>query len=82
MIGPDVRRTTKGGGGAVGGVACPDCGARIEISLDDLLIRHAFRCVAPGCGLILRLDQRGSSQALGTLRALRNRLREIGGETG
>jgi hypothetical protein len=79
MTGPDVRRTTSGTG-AGGGIACPVCGERIAIGLDDILVRQAFRCQTAGCGLVLRLDQRGSAEALGTLRELRTRLREIDGD--
>jgi hypothetical protein len=80
---PDIRRTTRQARGAGGGgIACPACGERIAISLDDILVRHAFRCQTAGCGLVLRLDQRGSAEALDTLRELRTRLREIGGDAG
>ena len=81
MTRPEVRRTTSGTG-AVGGIACPACGERIAIGLDDILVRQSFRCQTAGCGLVLRLNPRGSAEALGTLRELRTRLREIDGEPG
>jgi hypothetical protein len=60
-----------------GGMACPECGQPIEMTLDDLLVRHAFACCTPGCGVVLRLDQRRSSGALDSLRDLKGRLREL-----
>jgi hypothetical protein len=78
--GPTVRRVARDPGGARGGIPCPECGGRIEITLDDLLVRRAFACATIGCNVVLRLDQRESSGALDTLRELKHRLREIGSE--
>lgn len=77
--GPDVRRTVReDGGGRRGGIACPQCGQQIEMTLDDLLVRRSFTCRTAGCGVVLRLDQRGSSEAIDTLRELKTKLRELG----
>lgn len=76
--GPRIRRETHDHMGRRGGLACPECGEMIEISLDDLLVRRTFGCRKPGCGLVLRLDQRGSEEAVETLRKLKTKLREIG----
>lgn len=78
--GPHVRRTSHdhGGGGARGGLPCPECGQTIDITLDDLLLRRTFTCRTQGCGIVLRLDQRNSSGAIDTLRQLKTKLREIG----
>lgn len=79
--GPDVRRTARHhGGGRPSGMACPECGQLIEITLDDLLVRHSFICRTLGCGVVLRLDQRGSNEAIDALRLLRTRMREIGSD--
>jgi len=77
--GPDVRRTVReGGGGRRGGIACPQCGEPIEMTLDDLLVRRSFTCRTAGCGVVLRLDQRRSNEAIDTLRQLKTKLRELG----
>jgi hypothetical protein len=77
--GPDVRRTTREDGEPRrGGMPCPECGQIIEMSLDDLLVRGAFACRTPGCDIVLRLDQRRSSEAIDSLRELKGRLRELG----
>ena len=75
--GPDVRHTTHERAGP-GGMPCPECGQPIEMTLDDLLVRHSFACRTPGCGVVLRLDQRRSSEAIDSLRDLKGRLRELG----
>lgn len=76
--GPEVRRTTREESPSSGGLPCPGCGQHIEISLNDLLVRRSFRCQAPGCGVVLRLDQRGSAAATDTLRELKARLDDLG----
>lgn len=79
--GPDVRRTIRDrAGDRSGGLACPECGQLIEITLDDLLVRRSFTCRTPRCGIVLRLDQRGSSEAIDTLRQLKTKIRELGSE--
>jgi phage terminase large subunit GpA-like protein len=77
--GPEVRRTIyEAGEQRRGGMPCPECGQQIDISLDDLLIRRSFTCRTAGCGTILHLDQRRSSEAIENLRTLKGRLRDIG----
>jgi hypothetical protein len=80
LHGPTVRRVARDPGSARGGIGCPQCGGQIDVTLDALLVRRAFTCATAGCGVVLRLDQRESTQALDTLRELRHRLREIGTE--
>jgi len=75
--GPDVRRTAREQGGA-GGMACPQCDQQIPMTLEDLLVRRSFSCRTPGCGVVLRLDQHRSSEAIDSLRELKGRLRELG----
>lgn len=76
---PHVRIATRDQGApGGGGLACPECGHTIQISLNDLLIRQAFACHTPGCGIVLHLNQRGSATAIDTLRQMKARLREIG----
>ena len=79
--GPDVRRTVREDGGPRrGGIACPQCGQPIEMTLDDLLVRRSFSCRTAGCGVVLRLDQRGSNEAIDTLRQLKTKLGKLGSE--
>jgi len=48
------------------------------MTLDDLLVRRSFTCRTAGCGVVLRLDQRRSNEAIDTLRQLKTKLRELG----
>jgi len=72
---PLSRTTTSDAAPAIGpGLSCPMCGSRIEVTLESLLAQVAFHCRTPACRTVLRLDRRGSAEALDTARRLKERL--------
>jgi hypothetical protein len=71
--GPDIHRNERAP--EPGGLACPDCGARIPVTIETLLARRPLSCPTPGCGIILRLDPGRSGEAIDALRDLKHRLR-------
>jgi len=58
----------------VPGMPCPDCGARIVVSMDQLLLQGAITCK---CGLVLRVDRQRSAETLKDLRELQRRLAQL-----
>jgi hypothetical protein len=55
----------------VPGLACPQCGRRLVVTMETLL---ALQPVACDCGLTLRVDAESSKQTLDDLRELERRL--------
>ena len=47
------------------GIPCPECGAKIQTSIQDLLVNTSFIC--PNCGLQLSMDREKSGAALASL---------------
>jgi len=55
----------------VPGMPCPDCGARIVVTMEQLLSAGEVTCQ---CGLVLRVDMERSAETLRDLRELQRRL--------
>ena len=75
--GLDLDYTTKNKSEGKGGIDCPSCGDKIDISLDSLLSSMSFRCQKPGCHTVLRIDHGASREALGYARKLRLDLQKV-----
>ena len=56
------------------GLNCPQCGFRIQFSIESLLLNPAVTCT--GCGLELTIDRSESRPALDALQKLYNGIRE------
>jgi hypothetical protein len=53
------------------GIPCPDCGARLVISMQQLLGTGSMAC---SCGLVLHVDAERSRETLQDLRKLQQKL--------
>jgi hypothetical protein len=60
----------------VPGMACPGCGTRIVVTMDQLL--SGISIVCPGCSGLFTVDREASRQALQALSDLNQRLRDSG----
>ncbi|HTT13036.1 MAG TPA: hypothetical protein VMG60_19370 [Burkholderiaceae bacterium] len=58
----------------VPGVPCPGCGARLVVTMEQLL---SFTPIACTCGLVLEVDPERSEETLRDLRALHDRLAQL-----
>jgi hypothetical protein len=56
------------------GMPCPDCGRRIVVTMEQLLSGRPIAC---SCGLVLRVDERQSQDALHDLRELQRRIGDV-----
>lgn len=55
----------------VPGMPCPECGARIVVTMNQVLSGCSIAC---RCGLVLHVDEDRSSQTLHDLRELQRRV--------
>jgi len=58
----------------VPGMPCPECGARLVVTMEQLLASGRIACT---CGLVLQVDTARSEETLRDLRALRDRLAHL-----
>ena len=56
---------------SVPGMPCPDCGARIVVTMEQILSGAKIAC---GCGLVLTVDAERSRDTIRDLFELRRRL--------
>lgn len=54
----------------LGGVPCPKCGTKIEMTLESLLVRRSFTCANPKCRTTLRLEESASKEALTAIKII------------
>jgi len=67
----DVAKITTRPAASKAGLPCPKCGALIELTLENLLVRRNFTCLTPQCRTTLTLDATASSEALSVIRKIR-----------
>ncbi len=64
------------------GIPCPECGSKIETTIEALLLKDQFKC--PQCGLALTVNRTASQQALASLQELQraaDRVEEVKNQT-
>jgi DNA-directed RNA polymerase subunit RPC12/RpoP len=64
-----------GGVNQAPGLACPQCGFRIQVAINDLLNNRSIRCSS--CGLELDVDREKSRAALNALENLSKGIKEV-----
>ena len=70
-----TRNSTEG----KGGIPCPGCGEKIAVALEDILTKRQFKCESKDCETVMRLDQRGSSDAIAALKMMKSKMNGIDG---
>ena len=66
----------------VGGLPCPKCGTKIEMTLDSLLVRRSFTCMNPKCRTTLRLEESASKEALTAIKIIKAKAADNGTRRG
>ena len=56
------------------GMPCPNCGAYIAMSIEDLLSQSSFKCQNPDCNTELHIDRGRSAESMNALEKLKDGL--------
>lgn len=75
---PDTHIRSHDAGRPTGTMSCPNCAGSIGVTFDALLITGRLVCPNRDCNTTLTVNQAHSTDAMSALRALRDRLRELG----